>query len=690
MPVDFSKIRDKDEDWWKKYKGTPKAFIAYEKAVEIWGQDFGNATSIRFSPDVDSAKIARTLLRDLHPFHVGINVVDVKSESAWSASNAVDFAGLFLALSFFLLVAAFLLTALLFSMLMVQRSKEQGVYQSIGWARKSIYQLFFAEGMLNAVVGSVAGIVGGDLLARLVLVFLNSIWFDIVRTSQLYLHVTTTALLVGWLSNVVVSAVVIGFMLRNHFKKHISMLTKRIVTVDKVNRKPPKGSLIITLLSTLVFVALLVVGFASGDSTKSGLFLVSGFVLLLALISLLALLMRKKKDNAPGVEVMQLAMRNLSFDYQRNLTIVSILSIGIFIVMSTGANRSDLSENATDNSSGTGGFTYFIQTSLGVNADLSTLEGRSKMAVEDSFDQLEFVQFSRFESDDASCLNLNRIIRPSVLGVNPDQLSVRKSFSFAKTIKPTDENPWVLLKSDLGSTSIPAIADQTVITWSLGKSVGDSLLYFSEKGDSVYLVLVAGLNNSVFQGNLIISDENFRHLFPSNSGSKVMLASVNPSQQDELKENLEGAFRNFGVNIEVAAERLATFNSVTNTYLDIFIAIGGIALLLGTIGIAIVLIRSIHARKNHYAMMQAFGISALAIRKTIFYEFLLVLFAGIFIGVLAAFIATFSVFMQFNPDVPYRLLASIVVLFSLNGLLWIYLGSTMSVKKKFLEDLRNE
>ena len=115
-----------------------------------------------------------------------------------------------------------------------------------------------------------------------------------------------------------------------------------------------------------------------------------------------------------------------------------------------------------------------------------------------------------------------------------------------------------------------------------------------------------------------------------------------------------------------------------------------IALILGTLGIAIILIRSIRSRKKQYAMMQAYGISLNTIRKIILIEFMIVMFAGIVIGILASLIAGLPGFLAANGEVPFGLLSSIVLLLALNGFVWIIIGSAISVKKKFITDLRNE
>jgi len=692
IPMDYSKIRDKDEAWWKNYKGTPKAFISYKTAVQLWGTKLGNATSIRFDEKTDTTILVNKLLTALQPGNVGINLTDIKTNSTWSASNAVDFSQLFIGLSFFLILAAFLLSGLLFSMLMVERKQEQGVYLSLGLPRRKIYQLFYSEGMLNALIGSFAGIFGGILVSHLVLFFLNSIWYDIVRTSSIQLYINPMTLFIGFISNILLAAIVVGLVLRSHFKKQIGELTKKTTVLqDNRVKKYRKISLWLTLSTLALFVVLVLYSFLNDLYQNSSIFLLAGFLLLISMNSWFAfLLLKSRKTQSEILTNTFLAFRNLSFDFKRNVTITAILSIGIFIVLSTGANRIDFGQDADKNNSGTGGYPFFIKTNLGVNADLSTVEGKNKMGLNDDYTDLTLVQMLQYESDDASCLNLNRIIHPSILGVRTTDFTKRKAFSFVKAVPGAEKNSWELLNQKMAHNCIPAIADQTVITWSLGKALGDSVKYTNEKGDTIYLVLVGGLANSVFQGNLIISEKNFTKHFPSISGSRIMLADVQASQREELRENLEGALKNQGVDIENSTDVLATFNSVTNTYLDIFLALGGLALILGTFGIAISMIKSIHSRKNQYAIMQAYGITPKNIRKIIILEFMMVLFAGMTIGLIAAFMASLQSLLTGNSAVPYGLLASIILLFTLNGYVWIQTGTAMSVKRKILSDLRNE
>jgi len=690
IPVDYSSIRPKDELWWSEHRGTPKAFIAYETARNLWGQEYGNSTALRFGLEHAPQAIEQSILNQLHPASMGLNIRDVKQESNWSASNAVDFAQLFLGLSFFLILAALLLSALLFGMLLQQRNKEQGLYRSLGLSRNKIYGIFLSEALLNAFVSSLLGVFAGIGFSKLLLYFINSIWIDIVRTSSIGLFVHRSSLLTGFAANLLVAAAVLLILLKKHFGAAIAHLQKNKPDPG-LQHNNGRAWLITAVCSGSLFLLLWLFSLLKDLYQNSLLHFVSGFLLLLSLNALFAyFLIKNRTKSSNSFSVGQLIANNLKYNYKQNISIAAILSIGLFIVLSTGAYRNDVGRDAANNSSGTGGYLFYVQNSLPLNLDLSSAEGRQKLGLQEDYPDLSLVQMLKLEDDDASCLNLNRISRPSILGVNPRIFIDREAFSFVKSRAKKGLNSWSLLSEPLGENLVPAVADQTVITWGLGKAVGDTLFYLNEKGDSIGLVLVAGLSSSVFQGNLLISEANFRQHFPSNSGSRIMLADVDKSKENELRDDLNNALRSYGVQVQDSARRLADFNSVTNTYLDIFLALGGIALILGTLGIAIVLIKSITARKYQFALMQAFGMRMSSIRRMLIYEYMFLILTGLLTGLLSSF-ATSAVSLLANPaQIPLDTIALILLLFLLNSFVWIYLATSLSLKKDLIRDLRNE
>ena len=67
FPLDLSRIRPKDEKYWKEYKTTPKGFIPLEIAQQLWKSRFGAFTSVRFYPPELSwaARLKKTPTRSL-------------------------------------------------------------------------------------------------------------------------------------------------------------------------------------------------------------------------------------------------------------------------------------------------------------------------------------------------------------------------------------------------------------------------------------------------------------------------------------------------------------------------------------------------------------------------------------------------------------------------------------------------
>jgi len=222
------------------------------------------------------------------------------------------------------------------------------------------------------------------------------------------------------------------------------------------------------------------------------------------------------------------------------------------------------------------------------------------------------------------------------------------------------------------------------------KKIGDTLLYTDESGKQLKIKLMGGLGNSVFQGNILISAELFRQYFPSVGGSKTMLVSGDFIHQTEISQRLEYLFQDYGLVVTPASEKLAQFNSVENTYLTVFMMLGGLGIIIGTIGLGIVLLRNLTERKREIALYQAIGFKRNYIFKLIFTENLFILFAGIGIGTLSAFAGILPSFFSPTFQLPSTFLLFIILIILLNGLVWIYFPIKSALRKNLVEALRKE
>ena len=87
------------------------------------------------------------------------------------------------------------------------------------------------------------------------------------------------------------------------------------------------------------------------------------------------------------------------------------------------------------------------------------------------------------------------------------------------------------------------------------------------------------------------------------------------------------------------AERLAQFHRVENTYLSTFQALGGLGLILGTIGLATVLLRNVLERRRELALLGAVGFRRGHVLTMVVAENVLLLGCGLLAGAVCAGLA---------------------------------------------------
>ena len=684
VPVDLKKIRPVDEDYWKVHKGTPKAFVSLETAQKLWGNRFGQSTAIRID-GLKKAEFENTLLAGLLPSQLGFEVRDVKTDGLAAASGGTDFGSLFVGLSFFVLFAAVLLAFLLFKLYLGFRKTEIGTLTALGFSFQAIRKLFVAEASVFVFVGILLGIPFSIFYNQLILQAINTIWVDIVRTSIVNIHIRPVSLIMGSLIIAAMSFTAIWLML-NRFLKNEAIALQRKSVSGKV--KSGKRSLWIGLaLIVLSFIILFAKGFRSGEINPE-FFFISGFGLLPGLILIFDYWMRRLAfhEKAMHFSLRTMLLKRIAGERRRNVMIVSFLSVGVFMVVSTGLNRKDLTSNAELPSSGTGGYDYFVETTMPVLFDANTPKGREDLDIPDD---AQIVQFQLQPGDDASCLNLNKISRPRLIACNPAAFDERSAFTFVTRTDDLDaQHPWLTLNKTLTDDVIPAIADQTVIQWGLMKKVGDTLLYKTEEGKDLKLKLVGGLANSVFQGNVIIADEHFNRAFPSVSGSNVFLVDV--PDTTAVAKDLQTGMRNYGPEISLTTDRLLSFYTVENTYLNIFLMLGALGLLIGTLGLGILIFRITFEQIPEYALLLSLGFSKPIIQRMVMREKLFLMIVSVLIGLIPAVLSGLPTLMSSLYASLWIWLPAISVLVILSGTVFSFVAIRMAFKQNLVQALRNE
>ena len=686
------------------------------------------------------AALEKKILATLDPAELGLRFEPVREQALKAAEESQDFGGLFIGFSLFVIVAALLLMALLFQFSLEQRASEIGTLLALGFTPKQVRRLFLREGAALAFIGGILGTLGGIAYARAMLHGLTTLWRDAVGASTLKFFVTPTTLFIGLFASTLVAVFTLWLALRKQARQPARVLLTGALECSDSAPLPPVGDLsptepgagargsratgraarkrrlVAALQSGLPLataLGLIVWMLVKGDTANAGAFFGAGALVLIAGMAFVNAKLRRQASSlvvttsatrqTASPTLATLAFRALARRRSRSVATVAMLACGTFLIVSIGVFRLDANRDATQRSSGTGSFALIGESTMPVVADLNTTPSLETFALNEAdFADVNFVQFRVRAGDEASCLNLNRAQKPRLLGVEPQSLEGRFTF--------TKGEGWPSLRSSRreeapsesaiqsheaanrtnGTDEVPAIGDANSIQWAMGKKVGDTLDYVDERGQPFKVRIVGAVANSILQGQLIIDEAEFVKRFPGESGYKYFLIDAPTNRIAAVSAKLSRALQDVGLEVTPAARRLAQFNAVQNTYLGTFQVLGGLGLLLGSAGLGIVVLRNVLERRGELAVLLAVGWPRRMVRRLVLGEHAALLGLGLAIGLLAAMVAVLPSLMTPGAEFPWFTLSLTLAAVMANGVLWTWLATRVALRGELLAALRNE
>jgi ABC-type antimicrobial peptide transport system permease subunit len=702
FPIDLNQVRKEDEDYWHRYKTTPKAFIPLSAAQNLWQTRFGKLTSIRIQSrgnQLSAEDYGKTLRKALNPELMGFQVIAVRNEGQAASRGATDFGEYFLYFSFFLVVAALMLTTLFFKLGIEQRAREVGTLQAIGFPDASIRRLFLVEGILLAVIGSLLGLLGAVGYAALLMHGLRTWWVDAVGTTSLTLHVSWLWMAAGAVGGVVAAVVCIFFTLRRLGRSSTRGLLSGSLTQEEF-RKSTKAHRRAFLSSALTAIGvLLLIAGAIRLIPQAGAFFGGGVVLLIAAVSFISSWLKRKEgkpiQGSGWWTIARLGFRNATYRPGRTILCITLIAAAAFIIVAVDSfRRSGVA--ATDRKSGTGGFPLLAESLLPVVHDMNTVEGRESLNLNNSNDNAalkdsRLVNLRVRPGDDTSCLNLYQPRNPKI--VAPPESFIRDNrFSFQTSLATSNEekqNPWLLLDRQLENGSVPVIGDANSLTYVLHLKVGDELVIDHATGP-LRLRIVGALSDSIFQSELLMSEKNFLKLFPEQEGYRLFLVDVPSTQAGKVSTVLEDRLSDFGFDVVSTEERLANFHRVENTYLSTFQMLGGLGLALGTLGMAAVLLRNVFERRRELALLRAVGYNSSHFAAMVITENVLMLCFGLAVGFVCALLAIAPVLFERGGRLPNFSLGLLLLAVLLSGAIASLVATLAALRSPLLPALRAE
>lgn len=725
--IDLKRITPSDESYWEQFKGTPKALIALSTGQRLWTNrdpQHGRLTSMRIAPPEGMTatefqpEFEAALTAELNPERVGMTFEDVRARATAAGQGSTDFGMLFISFSVFIIAAAGMLIGLVFRLNLERRASEIGLLAALGFPRRAIGRLFFIEGAIVAAVGGVIGMAGAALYAWLMVTGLKTWWVDAVGATFLELHLSAASLFVGWVSAFLIAAGSLRIAMRGLSKYSPRALLSGAATIDDDSVSTATKSDITAIRTALpgrhasrwavraLFFAVLIGGGAvvAALSTSAvnavAAFFVGGAALLVAGLAAFAIAIARRPSSVicrggPGA-IVRLSLRNACRRRSRTLTTAALLACAAFVIIAVGAARHTEGSGALAKVGGTGGFSEIMEASVPLPYDPAMSSGREELGVSETTDALlagaTIVPLRLKPGDDASCLNLYSVARPRILGA-PRSFIDRGGFRFQSSLARTaDErgNPWTLLGRQFADGAIPAIGDANALTWLLKIGLGDDYVVTDEAGRERLLRIVGMLSGSVLQGELIVSEDSFKELYPRTAGYGLVLIAAKADKPNELIERLERELSRYGVDAESTLTRLNRYRAVENTYMAAFQTLGGIGLMMGTLGLAAVMLRNITERRGEFALIRALGFSRGQVELMVFAENASVLSAGLLIGVAAAFSAVLPHILTRPDDVDWQSLGWTIAAVFVIGLSAGGLAVRAAARAPILGALRSE
>jgi ABC-type antimicrobial peptide transport system permease subunit len=679
FPMDLGKIRRKDEDYWDTYRTTPKAFVSLARAQKLWRSRWGRLTALRFlpSPKTEEAieraaqEMRIQLRKSLDPVENGMVVIPLREQSLEASRGATDFGEYFVYFSFFLMASALLLAGLFFRLGVEQRYAEVGLLRAAGLTPGRIRSLFLAEGALLALAGGVAGAIGAVAYASFVLFGLGNWWVDAVGTRDLVLTVSPLHLLGGVLGGVVSAGAAILLTLRG-----VRSISPRRLLAGATEASETSGVVLATRSRTVAIGAAATGAVLIGSAAMEAVPPAAGFfgAGALMLVALLAAFRSRLASSAGNLvsNRQRLALRSAGHRPGRSVLSAALIASATFLIVSVESFRRSGSSGDLDPKSGSGGFPLMAESVRPIYYDLNEQGARSNLNLPDTRG-LRFLQFRLRPGDDASCLNLYEPRNPRILGA-PRVLANEKRFSL----------DWNLLERDLQDGSVPAVADANSLAYVLHKRIGEEILLAA----GLRLKIVGALQDSVFQSELLISERNFVKLFPGEQGYRVFLIEAPAPGIGETAAVIENALADHGFDVIPTSEKLASFHRVENTYLSTFQSLGGLGLLLGTIGLAAILFRNVLERRREMALLAAVGYTRSDLSSLVLRENVILLLAGLIAGAGAAAVAIAPVIASRGAHFSFAWLAALLAAVLLTGLAATWAATRVALRLPVSNELR--
>ena len=696
FPVDLSLVTDRDEEYWERYRAAPKAFVSSELLQRMWRgeRDEGPwVTSVRVpaGSGAGHSEYKQALLAELFPEDAGFRFMPVREQALAASKGTSDFGELFLSMSFFLVLAGAGLAGMLMRLSAERRASQAGIMLATGFTAKQTGRAIAAEGVALSVIGAIIGTPLGIAYAHGIVRVLATRWQGALGDAPvLGVYVQPSSVVAGAVSALIVGVIATWWGARVLSGRPVVELLRGWHASGTEPRTGRPWTAIATPVLLVAAIGMFIAAITEAIPAEGAFFGIGGALLLAALTGAHLLLTRAVQHSGATRSGWAFALRSAAAARGRSLLLVGLIGAATFVIVTVAANSRDFSAlDVHDRSSGTGGFAVIATSSVPLRFDPATHEGRENLGFlpeeQEALAGASIVSLPQSPGEDISCLNIARPTRARLLGAT-EELIERGGFTFANTVGGADGNPWTLLREVQAEGPIPAITDSASLLWQLHSAVGATY----DAGAKRQVRFVGALSGSIFQSEILVDADALRKMYPDIEGPSYFLIDVPEGRVDAVSDALRAALGPMGLEVRTTREVLNRFVTVQNTYLSMFLALGGLGLLLGTIGLVAVILRSAFERRAEFALMLATGFTQTNLTRLVLVENAGLLVAGMLVGTVTALISVAPHLASAQANVNWASLAGVLGAVLVVGLTACAAGARATVRGDLIEALRTE
>lgn len=698
MPMDDAKLKDAaNEAYWKQWRETPKAFVTYAAGTACFGTFFGEAMCVRVAADEPTVRRA---LKTLSPVQAGFTVRPVWREGLKAAQGSTDFRLLFVGMAFVLVTAALLLSSLSLSLALETRKSEVALFGALGWRRGRVLQALTAEWSVPLAGGALAGGALGVVLARTLVWSLAHFWCDAFAGANMTFHFSwPMAGLAAGVSLLLTLAVLLRTAQKFAFCKPVELWQGegREYSEDQAPERSKAGDVRANVAGgTLAVAALGVMIWSPSGAAANGAFFGAGFLLMLSLLLFLKTL-GKAWNNSPIQNPLLAGVRRAMQTPRRSAPVVLLLSLGIFLTVGILSMKNDPAADCERPSSGSGGFASLVTSVTAMDRERGLELARKASGGKG------VVPIRIHEGDEAGCLNMNQPQTPRLYGLDA------RAMARARAFEPENSGGvWTVIEQPLEDGTIPALAaDQTMLEYSLKAKVGpkDGTVWnYAGTDGTVWKVRIVGalpVRSGILQGALLVDERLFARMFP-NEGYRLWLCDAAPAMKrtsevsdQKLAASLpssapQARHPEAGVTVQTAEARLRLLGSVESAYLDMFLVLGGLGVVLGVLGIALVILRGVTERRGELALLSALGLTRRTVVILLVAEYGVLVLAGLVVGSMSALVAIQPAVRSLGSQLPWGTMAGLIAGLFVSAAMSVFCAALAASRRYGPEVLKEE